>query len=121
MKHIKSAGNLLRMFARRDPLRPGWPSLRSGHMYSRSGVKRKMKSVGWRQSNWNSTTGPVRPAGARRSVGRKHDLAHGEPDMRISDDGSVRPDFDLGRLLVYVDGDRVALDVGFDGEVARES
>ncbi len=32
----------------------------------------------------------------------------------------VRTDFDVGGLLVDVDGDGVALDVGFDGEVTEE-
>ena len=43
---------------------PGTPSLRSGHIQRNSGVKRRVNSVGCRQSNSNSTTGPV-PCAAR--------------------------------------------------------
>ena len=33
--------------------------MRSGHIQRSSGVKRKVKSVGWRQSNSKRTIGPV--------------------------------------------------------------
>ena len=56
----------------------------------------------------------------RRVTGRKHDLAHREPDMRIRNDGAVGADFDLRGLPVHVDGHVVAFDVGFDGQVREQ-
>ena len=43
-----------------------------------------------------------------------------KPGWRVGDDGAVGADFDRGRLRVDVDGDAVALDVGFDGEVGED-
>jgi hypothetical protein len=53
-------------------------------------------------------------------VGRKHDLVDGEGGVGIGDDGAVRTDFDFGRLLVDIDGNRVTLDVSLDRQVREQ-
>ena len=40
--------------------------------------------------------------------------------MGVGDDGAVGADFDRGRLRIDVDGNAVAFDVGFDGEVGED-
>ena len=61
-----------------------------------------------------------RPCSGLCLIGREHDLPDGEADVAIGDDRAVRTHFNLGGLLVHVDGNGVALDVGFDGEVREQ-
>ena len=40
--------------------------------------------------------------------------------MGVGNDGAIGANFDLRGLLVHVDGNGVALDIGFDGEVRKQ-
>ena len=53
-------------------------------------------------------------------AGGKHDLANGEADVAVGDDGAIGADFDFCGLLIHIDGDGVALDLGLDGHVREE-
>jgi hypothetical protein len=60
-------------------------------------------------------------AGARAGlIGREHDLAEGEAHMRVSDDGAFGVYIHLGSQFIHVDGDTIALDLHFNGEVGEE-
>ena len=51
---------------------------------------------------------------------RKHDLANSEADVGVGEDGAVGADLNGAGLLVHIDGNAVALDSGFDGEVREQ-
>ena len=96
---------------------PGTPALRSGHIQRSSGVKRKVKSV---PTHAVELKQHHRSRSRHRVARRKHDLAHREADVRVRNDGAVRANLDLRCLAVHLDRDRVALDVGLDGEVRQQ-
>lgn len=74
-----------------------------------------MEAVELEEDDWAGFCGAG--AGSGR---REHDLADGEGGVGVGDDGAVGADFNGGGLLVDVDGDAVALDVGFNCEVGEE-
>ena len=47
-------------------------------------------------------------------------MTDSEAGVAVGDGGAVGEDFDICRLRIYGDGDGVALEVGFDGQVAQE-
>ena len=101
-----------------NPLGPGMtPSLRMGHMNSRFGSEAEGEVGGMEAVELEEDHGTGAGGAA---FGRKHDLANREGNVRIGDDGAVGVDFNLGGLLVDVDGNRVAFDVGLDGEVGED-
>src|SRR6202034_2207245 len=53
-------------------------------------------------------------------AGREHDLADGEGGVVVGDHGAIGMDFDFRGLLIDVDGNAVACDVGLDCEMRKE-
>ena len=96
---------------------PGTPSFRSGHIQRSSGVKRKINSVGCRQSNSYRTTGPV-PKGA--SFGENMICRTVKPMWLYVITVRSGRTSTCASLLIHVDRNGVALNVRLNGHMRKQ-